>query len=201
MSLAGAHHQLTNNLSANKQFALVFSIYTIVVALLSVTVFVTFDADGFNRTMENHARDYQWDRKPGEEPNKATRIWDSLQRDLHCCGLNGPWDWREWSHQSVLPDSCCPKLPGRLVSNIYDRGGCSADKAFGDGCTKQRKEVASVALVLTLLSLGESLFLVLIALNLARRVKSDHVEASSSEPQIDLNYPVDRQIKSPSYGM
>ena len=151
-----------NNHLGIKQLALLISIslYAVVVTLLSVTAFVTFDTDEYIRVMEDYARDYQWDRKPGEEPNKATHFWDGLQRDLHCCGLNGPWDWRRWSHQSVLPDSCCPRLPDRLVSNIYDRGGCHAYNAF-DGCTKS---IENMVMVLA----GSGWFLLLAAILVAK---------------------------------
>lgn len=62
--------------------------------------------------------------------NKNSNLWDTIQGDLKCCGVQGKTDW---PNQNALPGSCCdPPLP----KNDY----CPSSKATG-GCLPKLKDM------------------------------------------------------------
>lgn len=64
------------------------------------------------------------------ERNDAYReTWDSMQRRFHCCGIEGPTDWRSHLRVSphVLPHSCC-------VHDISVNEECPYDDYYTEGC-------------------------------------------------------------------
>lgn len=58
--------------------------------------------------------------------SKLETIWDDVQRDLSCCGIDGPNDWLNASQ--VLPMSCCEH------AGIKDTSICTIENAFQSGC-------------------------------------------------------------------
>jgi len=57
-----------------------------------------------------------------------TKLWDEVQRDFECCGLDGPNDWMLQPIQGV-PVSCC-KVESGLVTTL----NCNITNAFPKGC-------------------------------------------------------------------
>lgn len=47
---------------------------------------------------------------------------DRVQTDLHCCGVQGPQDWK-----GQIPLSCC-------TQEAAQRGYCSAQEIYAEGC-------------------------------------------------------------------
>jgi hypothetical protein len=39
-------------------------------------------------------------------PNINNTIVDSVQATFHCCGYNGPLDWKDWKYNYHIPESC-----------------------------------------------------------------------------------------------
>ena len=42
--------------------------------------------------------------------HSASFSWDSIQQNLHCCGLDHYEEWFRYLNKSSLPDSCCVRL-------------------------------------------------------------------------------------------
>jgi len=90
--------------------------------------------------------EYDWDHKnsSSEHIKQATALWDNIQTDMQCCGLNGPSDWDDYrpadhKGEKVLPKGCCTSL-----SDTQQTGGyCHLDKfsTWSDGCSKTMEMV------------------------------------------------------------
>ncbi|PSN47125.1 hypothetical protein C0J52_14500 [Blattella germanica] len=44
--------------------------------------------------------------------HELTKLWDFMQEELKCCGMNGFDDWQQVFHNSSLPLSCCARKSG-----------------------------------------------------------------------------------------
>jgi len=55
-------------------------------------------------------------------------LWDEVQRDFECCGLDGPKDWMNETTKGV-PISCCP-----IVSGTIETLNCTTTNAYNKGC-------------------------------------------------------------------
>lgn len=67
------------------------------------------------------------------DPEEWWLIMDSLQAELHCCGVNNYSDWfniRAWLTERRVPDSCC-KQPeygcGQLEPRFWFERGCMSE--------------------------------------------------------------------------
>lgn len=58
----------------------------------------------------------QWEDRADQD-----KFWNHLQRDRHCCGLNGPADWER------LPQACCDKHTSKMHR-------CTMREAHRNGC-------------------------------------------------------------------
>lgn len=36
------------------------------------------------------------------------KSWNIMQHEMKCCGMNGPSDWHNITHNNTLPYTCCP---------------------------------------------------------------------------------------------
>lgn len=66
---------------------------------------------GFNKTLQHY--------------KENEKVWDMVQTELHCCGINGPDDFPPVLNTTVLPKSCCPLLT---------ETNCTKADAIQDGC-------------------------------------------------------------------
>lgn len=89
--------------------------------------------------LRNYQSLYSWDHSTN---NSTTRIWDKLQDEGHCCGLDSPNDWDVFKPKSLpptyYPGSCC-----RIESKHDDQNLYCTDREFvySDGC-RERVSVA-----------------------------------------------------------
>lgn len=58
-------------------------------------------------------------------------FWTELQKDLRCCGVNGPTDWEKIANLTKLPTSCCS------TANVE----CTIDEATTAGCKEKMVQV------------------------------------------------------------
>lgn len=60
-----------------------------------------------------------------ENMEKNATVWDKLQKEFKCCGINSPADW----NRDPLPDSCCftPTAGCSLNGTDHYKGGCLQD--------------------------------------------------------------------------
>uniref|UniRef100_A0A1E1XIZ6 Tetraspanin n=1 Tax=Amblyomma aureolatum TaxID=187763 RepID=A0A1E1XIZ6_9ACAR len=80
-------------------------------------------ADRFLKTLEEYERE-TGKVKPVHE------AWDFIQRQLQCCGVDGPDDWKKKTTLQNPPDSCC-----------VDGDNCAKQRAyFEKGCYNKLKE-------------------------------------------------------------
>ncbi|XP_059469010.1 uncharacterized protein LOC132192849 [Neocloeon triangulifer] len=93
-------------------------------------------------------------------------LWDTIQRELKCCGVNSSIDWTD-----IIPDSCdC------VDKNI---GNCTDDQQYyNEGCFKKLEEKFKswslvVSIVLLVLALIECLGAIF-AFSLASQISSQH---------------------------
>jgi len=52
-------------------------------------------------------------------------IWDSLQKNVHCCGVNSYEDWYDissWPQERWVPDSCCRTIYNESFSLVEGSG-------------------------------------------------------------------------------
>jgi len=55
-------------------------------------------------------------------------LWDEVQRDFQCCGLDEPKDWMDQPTKGI-PVSCC-----KIESGTIDSINCTVTNAFQQGC-------------------------------------------------------------------
>ncbi|XP_052129405.1 tetraspanin-18, partial [Frankliniella occidentalis] len=97
--------------------------------LIVFIVFVTMLVGGvlgyvFRENVRKHA-DYKMRSTLVEYRSKSNikRAWDETQESLHCCGVDGPGDWK-----SQIPSSCCKMGPEGKQED------CDVNKAYKTGC-------------------------------------------------------------------
>lgn len=83
--------------------------------------------------------------------NSVSATWDSLQRDLKCCGVDQYKEWFRYLGNASLPDSCCVLYTidcGRnsTVINDFYLTGCATAVSYWTG----RHEI-SIAILFTFL--------------------------------------------------
>lgn len=64
----------------------------------------------------------------------VSAIWDKVQVDLQCCGVNSYEDWYEiddWKNKNWVPKSCC-RTRHTLAADIYEGSGYEVE----DDCRK-----------------------------------------------------------------
>ncbi|XP_063922888.1 tetraspanin-9-like isoform X2 [Zophobas morio] len=69
-------------------------------------------------------------------PNSLVTIWDNLQSEFKCCGVNNYEDWfliDAWPNKNWVPDTCC--IPSKLEEDCGQSG--NADIFYSTGCYHQ----------------------------------------------------------------
>ncbi|XP_075054270.1 leukocyte surface antigen CD53-like [Mixophyes fleayi] len=59
------------------------------------------------------------------QSNQNSTIWDIIQKELECCGINGSKDW-----EATIPQSCC-----RVNTNV-----CTVKDVYESGCVESFKK-------------------------------------------------------------
>lgn len=82
--------------------------------------------------------------------------WDNAQRQLTCCGVNGPADWIDLSPTRAMRTSCC--RPSQIDEATQDCARSPAlfkDRYYTDGCLgKMKQRVGSNTSVLIAVGLS-----------------------------------------------
>ncbi|CAG9862115.1 unnamed protein product [Phyllotreta striolata] len=94
----------------NHCMIITFSVFLLLILVLEVVVGVlgyikrtdveTMLEDQLNKTMHMYYT---------KEDIKDS--WDIAQHEAECCGVRGPGDWYNVTHNNVLPHTCCPDTP------------------------------------------------------------------------------------------
>lgn len=73
--------------------------------------------------------------------NEDLIAWDNAQRKLHCCGVDRPSDWIDFSKNQTLRSSCCrPEFIDAATKDCKYAAPLFKDKYFQDGCVMKLKE-------------------------------------------------------------
>lgn len=83
-----------------KAVVFIIEVAVVVLALVYKGEIKTFAANVLNKGIVNYGEE-------GHEP--ITNIYDTIQHDLQCCGVDGYTDWADspFSQGKNVPDSCC----------------------------------------------------------------------------------------------
>lgn len=162
------------------------SIWSVVVFLVLITAVMNtnwdHEAEQFTKRMQENAKDYQFDLKPTDEPNKATKAWDFLQRGFRCCGMKDYHDWEQWTsfmllRSKRLPSSCCVGMPRGLDNT------CSADSPmlFRNGCSEKVAMMLQASILSSFMQSIWYLVLAAIAIVVAKKHDPDHGSTSANQ--------------------
>lgn len=144
-------------------------VYILTLSLIIGAAILAFSRSNFSsgpKALENRLSSlqplYDWNHKntSSYEVKNATEIWDLLQSDMECCGVNSPEDWSRFApkkYPSNIPISCCANQ--RLVKSSAAHSGTIYDvhefcdrkimKVFEGGCsTFMKKTLSSTTTVL-----------------------------------------------------
>ncbi|GBP26162.1 CD63 antigen [Eumeta japonica] len=93
----------------------------------------------------------------------VTMLWDEMQRDFECCGVNGPDEWVErltveGNEESGIPVSCCPHEFGAIGQMTCTPDGATTYKvgcgeAFGEWVQGHARSIGIAGVFLVLLQL------------------------------------------------
>ncbi|PNF34005.1 CD63 antigen [Cryptotermes secundus] len=101
---------------------------------------------------------------------EITKTWDIMQHDLHCCGTEGPGDWKNVFKNNTLPETCCPSVDPCEMD--------SKDHYYKDGCLSiLQNEIKHYALLLGGVGIGLAcvqLIGVVFACCLARSIRKEY---------------------------
>nr|XP_023026957.1 CD63 antigen-like [Leptinotarsa decemlineata] len=107
-----------------------YSALLIVIFLLELAVGISgvllknrteeFLKDKLNETIQDY----------GPQNNETTELWDTIQRQFHCCGIDNATDWVKFKKDDnhLVPLSCCDIPYGAFKYN------CTIEKAYPEGC-------------------------------------------------------------------
>lgn len=90
---------------------------------------------GIGRTLAMELKDgivkhYNVTDRGGMIAPSVSSIWDKVQVDLHCCGVNSYEDWYHidsWPNQKWVPKSCCRPRHNLTTDLIEGSGGEEED--------------------------------------------------------------------------
>jgi len=105
-------------------YAVFLLIIIIVQVVIAILVFVYIG--DLEKAISESLRGAFEEVKSGSEP--AIEAFNSLQSQLHCCGLQGPFDYP----LNGVPNSCCTNGEGDVVRTVL--GSCQAISAYKSGC-------------------------------------------------------------------
>ncbi|XP_026329444.1 leukocyte antigen CD37-like [Hyposmocoma kahamanoa] len=108
---------------------------TLALLELMIGIFVTVQRCGLEFTVSDWLREDFFRNYTGDELVEHNRIWDDLQTNYECCGLNGPADYHVL--QQPISVSCCPRIfptqTARTQELLYDSCIKSGDY-YRQGC-------------------------------------------------------------------
>ena len=107
----------------------------IFVALIGVTVtFVIFKDE--IETIVKYKMEKVMDNYNNSTTGNAKKIWDLVQKDVKCCGVERYTDWiRVMEVEDKVPDSCCKvETEGCGKARFYD-----TEKIYKEGCLAKLK--------------------------------------------------------------
>ncbi|XP_033231067.1 CD63 antigen-like [Belonocnema kinseyi] len=62
---------------------------------------------------------------------ETAAIWDKLQQNFECCGINSSTDWNVPLNSTGLPISCCEVIPGQISESTCNS---QSPNVFKKGC-------------------------------------------------------------------
>jgi hypothetical protein len=151
-----------------KTFAGSIIVILLVEAVLVIVIYV--HKDDIKDQMKNALKNYNDGTKDG-----VTKVWDKLQHNYHCCGVENAHDWsvkfNNTSTPDAIPDSCCKK----------EEQGCGKDALknpdntdiYSTGCFEKLALDTTAAGIVGGLLLAIQLLAILVACCMARGMKGN----------------------------
>lgn len=94
--------------------------------------------------------------------NPTTALWDDMQRDFNCCGIDNSTDWQKVLNNTELPLSCCKIPVGAIgtfscmndINNVYlnENGGCLS--GFADYISAHAVSLGAAGVVIAVLQVS-----------------------------------------------
>jgi hypothetical protein len=152
-----------------KTFAGSIIVVLLIEAALVVVIYV--HKDDIKVQMKNALKNYNTD---DGTKDGVTKIWDKMQHNYHCCGVEEPHDWEvKFSNTSTpdaVPESCCK----------VEKPGCGKDarknpdskEIYSTGCFEKFALDTTAAGIIGGLLLAIQLLAILVACCMARGMKN-----------------------------
>lgn len=175
VSFLGLYGSIREDYCALLAFSVALTIVLCLEIAMGVGAFAMANEDklvrSIARKMKNSMNNYGPIKNQG-----VTKVWDILQTDFKCCGVEFPGDWAmtPWSRKNPqsdeLPNSCCQALP---LKSPYCR--ISSEELYEIGCIvaleqSSTKNAGALGAVACILGIGQIL-LVIAAIKLMKQVQ------------------------------
>jgi len=94
---------------------------------IGIVVFVKMDGDGWKQAVEDGIKE-KFDKYQQDDNNPLNQEIDNFQRNLECCGVDGPAYWTEVRHFRGPTPGCCPSGNCSYATNRQEvfQTGCVA---------------------------------------------------------------------------
>ncbi|EDW57921.1 CD63 antigen [Drosophila virilis] len=107
--------------------------------------------------------------------NPTTVLWDDVQRDFNCCGVDNSTDWHKVLNNTELPLSCCHIPIGAIgtfscmddINNVFLNGNRGCLSGFADYIAAHAVSLGAAGVVIAVLQF----FGVIFACYIAREIK------------------------------
>jgi len=130
-----------------------FAVFLLVILIaeiaIGIVIFVKMNGDGWEQAVNDSITDKFGQYNYNDTDTALSDAVNNFQRDLECCGVDGPKYWRDRGFHTP-PDGCCVNPdPGQCVSFEPDQ-----HQVFKDGCVYTLRELLkNVGLLLGILAI------------------------------------------------
>ncbi|XP_055625206.1 tetraspanin-6 isoform X2 [Toxorhynchites rutilus septentrionalis] len=114
-----------------------FAVFLLIVLLIEVAVAIA--AVAFKFDLEN-ALETQLKKSIMRRNSADMSAWESVQKQMMCCGIEGPKDWYD-NNNRTMPASCCkPDLIDSESNDCKNAPPLFMDRYYQKGCLMKLKE-------------------------------------------------------------
>lgn len=102
------------------------------------------------------------------------KSWNIMQHEMRCCGIRGPNDWKEITHNDTLPYTCCPDTQndGSCTVNTLNRFQTSCYDRLKECLTNYASIIGAVGIGVSLIQLVGVIFSCCLARSIRREYET-----------------------------